>query len=232
MTSEASLLVAETFGPTLQGEGPSCGRQAVFIRLSRCNLRCSFCDTPYTWDWSRYDPRAEARTMTVSALTAWALGLSPRLVVITGGEPLLQQAGLIPLVTELIAADRRVEIETNGTVVPDPGLVRKGVQFNVSPKLRNAGMPHDRRLVQDALIAFAASGQAVFKFVAENHDDLDEIAEAERRYGLSPVWVMPEGARADVVLDRALKLADEVVAHGWHLTLRLQVLLWEAARGH
>jgi organic radical activating enzyme len=59
------LLVAEMFGPTFQGEGPSAGQRAVFVRTSRCNLSCSWCDTPHTWDWSRFDPHAEARRIPV-----------------------------------------------------------------------------------------------------------------------------------------------------------------------
>ena len=54
------LIVAECFGvetPTFQGEGPSCGHPALFIRLSRCNLTCARCDTKYTWDWSRFDEK-------------------------------------------------------------------------------------------------------------------------------------------------------------------------------
>ena len=103
----AWLLVAETFGdkkPTFQGEGPSCGTPAVFIRLSRCNLTCSWCDTKYTWDWEHYDPRKESARLGVTALAEWALALSPGLVIITGGEPLLQQPKLSLLVPRLLAA--------------------------------------------------------------------------------------------------------------------------------
>src|SRR4029450_7825218 len=55
------LVVSEVFGPTFQGEGPSVGRRAGFVRLGRCNLDCSWCDTPYTWDWERHDPAVELR---------------------------------------------------------------------------------------------------------------------------------------------------------------------------
>jgi organic radical activating enzyme len=85
------LWVAELFGPTWQGEGPSAGQRAVFVRLSGCNLDCRWCDTPYTWDWSRYDPAEQSRVMTCDAIRDWALAQDVDLVVVTGGEPLIQQ---------------------------------------------------------------------------------------------------------------------------------------------
>ncbi|MGH3822135.1 MAG: 7-carboxy-7-deazaguanine synthase QueE [Pseudonocardiaceae bacterium] len=125
------------------GEGPSCGRQALFVRLSRCNLSCPRCDTPYTWDWQRFDVGAETRRLTAADILDWALGYPTELLVITGGEPLLQQDLLVPLVTGLAAAGRRVEVETNGTIVPAPVLVDAVAGFNVSPKLAGH-RPHSR----------------------------------------------------------------------------------------
>jgi hypothetical protein len=84
------LLVAERF-LSLQGEGPSTGQQAVFLRLSRCNLSCPSCDTPYTWDTSRFDLSAETQRYPSHDIIAWVLAQQPRLLVITGGEPLLQR---------------------------------------------------------------------------------------------------------------------------------------------
>ncbi|HEX8632454.1 MAG TPA: 4Fe-4S cluster-binding domain-containing protein, partial [Catenuloplanes sp.] len=107
-TTLRPLLVAETFGPTFQGEGPSAGQQAMFVRLSRCNLSCPGCDTPFTWDTTRFDLRIHTSRRTPEAVAAWALAASTPLVVITGGEPLLQQEPLLPLVTTLTEAGRRV----------------------------------------------------------------------------------------------------------------------------
>lgn len=132
MVRDRPLLVAETFGPTLQGEGPNCGRQALFLRLSRCNLSCPRCDTPYTWDWGRFDVVAETRRLTTPDILNWVFDHRTELVVITGGEPLLQQELLVPLVTELAAASRRVEVETNGTIAPDPALTAAVAGFNVT----------------------------------------------------------------------------------------------------
>lgn len=231
------LLVAEVFGPTVQGEGPSTGQAAMFLRLSRCNLSCRWCDTPYTWDWSRFDPRAEARRVPVDELARTLLAGGSGLVVVTGGEPLLQQhTGLVDLVAAVRAADRRVEIETNGTVVPDERLVELGARFNVSPKLAHSGVPAAQRLVPAALHALAGSGAAVFKFVARADPlglgDLHEIDALVGQFGLDPVWVMPEGTSAETVAAGLRRLAEPVIARGWNVSGRLHLLIWGDERGH
>ncbi|MEW1699097.1 7-carboxy-7-deazaguanine synthase QueE [Streptomyces sp. NPDC093249] len=231
---EHRLIIAERFGvkvPTFQGEGPSCGHPALFIRLSRCNLTCAKCDTPYTWDWSRFDPRTESTKRTASELVAWAVSSPVELVVITGGEPLLQQEHLVPLTRQLLLAGKRVEIETNGTFSPLPGLVRDGIRFNVSPKIASFGMAEARSVVPSVLRAFADSRRAVFKFVATTVADLDRIAELVEEHRLTPVWVMPEGTTAEAVTATTRVLADEVAARHWHFTTRLHVLAFADARG-
>ncbi len=228
-----SLLVAEAFGPTVQGEGPSCGQQALFLRLSRCNLSCPGCDTPYTWDRARFDLREQTQRRSAASLISWALAHPTPLVVITGGEPLLQQARLLPVAAALAAAGRRVEIETNGTVAPSPALVEQVTSFNVSPKLAGfaASRDADRRLNPKALSSLAAGGKSVFKFVVGDLSDLDEVGELVRRFGLAPVWVMPEGVTSSVIVTRMRELVDAVLARGWNLSTRLHVLLWEDTRG-
>ncbi|MDQ3579662.1 MAG: 7-carboxy-7-deazaguanine synthase QueE, partial [Actinomycetota bacterium] len=133
-TATGTLLVAECFGPTLRGEGPSTGQPALFIRLSRCNLSCPGCDSAFTWDWSRFDLATESRRFGLDELVEWAVGAPARLVVITGGEPLLQQDNLVELVARLGEVGQRVEIETNGTIAPSPDLVAVTDLFVVSPK--------------------------------------------------------------------------------------------------
>ncbi|MGM9379202.1 7-carboxy-7-deazaguanine synthase QueE [Streptomyces longwoodensis] len=228
------LIVAERFGvevPTFQGEGPSGGHPALFIRLSRCNLSCTKCDTKYTWDWSQFDPRKEATKQTVADLVTWATSSPVELVVITGGEPLLQQAGLVPLVETLLTAGKRVEFETNGTIAPVRELLVDGIRFNVSPKIASFGMDEAKSVVPAALEAFVASGRAAFKFVASSAGDLDRIAELADSYRLAPVWVMPEGTTADAITATTRVLADAVAARHWHLTTRLHVLAFADARG-
>lgn len=228
------LIVAECFGveePTFQGEGPSCGHPALFIRLSRCNLTCTKCDTKYTWDRSHFDLRKESTRRTSADLLAWATFSPVELVVITGGEPLLQQARLVPLVRGLLAAGKRVEFETNGTLAPVPQLVVDGVRFNVSPKIASFGVDETKSVVPAALKDFAASGRAAFKFVASSVADLDRIAELADTHRLAPVWVMPEGTSADAITATTRVLANAVAARHWHFTTRLHVLAFADARG-
>jgi 7-carboxy-7-deazaguanine synthase len=230
----SELVIAECFGidqPTFQGEGPSCGVPALFIRLSRCNLTCGWCDTKYTWDWSQFDPHKESKRRTVADLLAWALGSAVELVVITGGEPLIQQKKLNLLVQGLLAAGKRVEFETNGTIAPDPELLLDGIGFNVSSKLANSGVEKNKRIVPDALEAFVASGRAAFKLVTRAVAELDEISALVDRYGLDPVWVMPEGTTPEDLIETTRVLADAVAARRWHFTPRLHVLAFPEARG-
>lgn len=229
--SAPTLAVSEVFGPTVQGEGPTAGRRAGFVRLGRCNLDCSWCDTPYTWDWDRFDPAVEITRTAVADVVARLDAMAVDRVVVTGGEPLLQQRALVPL---LVAAGERgwaVEVETNGTLAPTPEVVAGVTQFNVSPKLANSGIAEDRRIRPAALRALAATGRAVFKFVATGPTDLDEIAALAEAHALAPIWVMPEGTDATTVAARLATLADEVVARGWNLTPRLQILAWGDQRG-
>lgn len=228
---DADLVVAEVFGPTFQGEGPSLGRRACFVRLGRCNLDCRWCDTPYTWDWQRYDPATELRRVSVDDIVARLVAADPEIVVVTGGEPLLQQRRLVPL---LEACDRHgwpVEVETNGTLAPDTALVPLVARWNVSPKLTNSGVAHDRRVRAAPLRALTATGRAAFKFVVATEDELDEVAELVDAHDLHPVWIMPEGTDAATVLDRGRRLSEPTLARGWNLTTRLHVLLWGDERG-
>lgn len=231
----ASLLVAEVFGPTVQGEGASLGRRASFIRLGACNLACTWCDTPYTWDRTRYDLRAEMTTRPAVDVLAEVIAHDTPLVVITGGEPLLQQhrSGWVALVEGLLAAGRDVEVETNGTLRPLRSW--PGVTFNVSPKLAFSGGPAGARIVPDALRAFAGlaiEGRAVFKFVGRGASDVAAVVALVGDHGLpwGRVWVMPEGVTADALAGHTAAIADAVVAAGFNLTTRLHVQAWGQER--
>ena len=237
MTAE-TLSIAEIFGPTFQGEGPEAGHRAGFVRLGACNLNCSWCDTPYTWDWkgergAPFEPNEELTTWTFAEIDQRLLAMDVKRLVVTGGEPLLQQrslCGFLPQLPETVSA---VEVETNGTIVPLPELVRHVTRFNVSPKLANSDIPLPKRIRPDALRALHQTGKASFKFVAATPADIEEISELLATLDLhgADVWVMPEGTTSDVVLERMRILAPFVLEQGWNLTSRLQILLWGSRRG-
>jgi 7-cyano-7-deazaguanosine (preQ0) biosynthesis protein QueE len=230
VTADA-LAVSEVFGPTFQGEGPSAGRRCGFVRLARCNLDCAWCDTAYTWDWTRFDPAHEIHAMTIDEVARGIEKMGVDRVVVTGGEPLLQQTALIPFLRHAGDAGWAIEVETNGTVTPRPEVVELVERFNVSPKLANSGVSVERRLRDEPLRALLGSGKAVFKFVAGAPSDLDEVAALVDRHGLDPVWVMPEGTTREAVLAGLQALADPVAARGWNLTTRLHILVWGDERG-
>src|SRR5262249_44289955 len=103
---------------SLQGEGVSIGVPSTFVRLSGCSLACSWCDTAYTWDWKRYDPKIEAMRVSVEDVAQRVSRLGTSNVVLTGGEPLLQQPELAKLAAALKQEGKRIEVETSGTICP------------------------------------------------------------------------------------------------------------------
>ncbi|MGE9268876.1 MAG: 7-carboxy-7-deazaguanine synthase QueE [Verrucomicrobiales bacterium] len=227
---------------TLQGEGPSLGRPAVFLRLSQCNLHCSWCDTPYTWNWEKTPwEHEDGRKFSKSEQS---LALSPAevaplidrhgcpLLVITGGEPLLQQAELLQLLP-LLRQVREIEFETNGTQIPTAELDALTTRYNVSPKLANSGMAEATRLREKALAHFVSNSKASFKFVVQNEADLREIREIQDRFHLPTerITLMPEGRSPALLRQRAQWLAERCIQHGYRFSPRLHVQLWGDERG-
>lgn len=220
---EGSAILAEQF-ESFQGEGPLTGQRCVFCRFSRCNLTCTWCDTRYTWDWTRYTPTEVSKSVPVTELIDWVTARDVDLMVITGGEPMLQQPAMTALAAG-VPQHVRVQVETNGTQIPDPGLVDLVDLWVVSPKLANSGVGFSRRIVPPALAALKATGRAAFKFVVTDVDrDLDEIGRLVSDYGLGPVWVMPEGTTREKVLAGMDALQGPAIARGWNLSTRLHTL--------
>lgn len=230
-----SLVVAEIFGCTVQGEGPSTGRRCSFVRLGGCNLSCTWCDTPETWDASRFDLRATLTRTPVGDIVRRVLEGNPGLVVISGGEPLLhqQQPGWHDLLTALHTAGVDVEVETNGTIPPTAWTVERVARFNCSPKLAHAGDPVSKRINGKALAVLRWSGRVAFKFVCQTLADLEEVAAFTRDHNIPPdlVWIMPEGTTAPELNDRLALLADPAIRAGYNLTNRLHVALWGTEKG-
>jgi len=224
------MYIAETF-TSLQGEGILVGVPSFFIRTSGCNMRCRWCDTPYT-SWL---PEGERRS--VPALLTEAVESGARHVVVTGGEPLLQRE-IGALTAGLRAAGLHVTVETAGTV--DPPF--ECDLLSVSPKTANsdpqgAWRDRHRRLRTDPeptrrLLQRFPDYQ--LKFVVADGDDLrDILVLLENLGGIKPfrVLLMAEGRSAAEVAGKAHMVAGLCSEHGFRYTPRLHLDLFGGGRG-
>lgn len=226
---------------SLQGEGVSCGRPSTFIRLSRCNLACEWCDTAYTWrftgdnrphrDGLAFDRAANQVSLSEEDVANRITQLGGSRLVITGGEPLLQASALARMLALL--ADHHVEIETNGTVAPAPALDAMVDQYNVSPKLAHSGNPAELALIPARLSAWAADPRAVFKFVIAKPGDVEEVLALRDAYSIpsSRIYLMPEGRDSETLRTRARWLAEACSKNELNFTDRLHIHLYGDTRG-
>jgi 7-carboxy-7-deazaguanine synthase len=235
---------------TIQGEGASAGCPAVFIRTSRCNLHCIWCDTDHTWNfegtpwphekdtlagYSKFKKEDVTHEISPEQAADHILAHDCDRVVITGGEPLLQEEDVLALI-HAVRAKRPgtlFEIETNGTRRPTDPLAKAIDQFNVSPKLANSGMAASLRLKPEALSHLASLPNSWFKFVVTAPRDLEEIEELLGSHAISPakVILMPEGRDSATLDQRALWLAEICRNKGYRYGERLHVRLWGDKRG-
>lgn len=208
---------------TLQGEGPSAGTPAHFLRLQGCTVGCHWCDTRYSWD------AGGGRTMDSDAIwdQARALGRSG-LLVVTGGEP-LEHAGLEHLLREALEHWPAVEVETSGVAPPPLSDPRLG--WNVSPKLPSA-TPRWQETWRH-VAAWNAEPRATFKIVVGDPPDADDACRLVSQHGIpgERLMLMPEGLTDDAVRRHAVELAELCKREGWRLSPRLHIWMWGARRG-
>ena len=227
------MRIAEIY-QSIQGEGLLTGTVSAFVRASGCNLRCWFCDTPYT-SWS-----PEGDDLPVDEILRQLAELGCEHVVVTGGEPMLF-AELIPLCAGLRAVGCHITIETAGTL----HLPLECDLMSISPKLSNS-TPRDRadtawrarhqrsRHVPDVIRRLIAEHAYQIKFVIDQSVDceeveryLDELPEIEREH----VWLMPQGTDVQQLQQTGSWLADYCDQHGYHFCPRRHIELFGLARG-
>lgn len=230
MSSASGLSEPEIFA-SLQGEGPSAGQPCAFVRLSRCNLACTWCDTAYTWRFSEFDRKANQVTLGEDEVAERILALEQDRLVITGGEPLLQGAALARMVALL--GGMGIEIETNGTVAPHPGLNPLVAQYNVSPKLEHSGNAPAIALNPERLSAWNREPKANFKFVISSPQDLTEVLALAQTHAIAPerISLMGEGTDSATLRAREAWLAPLAAAHGMRFSDRLHIHLYGDTRG-
>ncbi len=239
------LATDDTGGPeifaSLQGEGPCTGVPVAFVRLSRCNLACTWCDTAYTWRFKgdnrphredvTFDRRANQMKLTPAEVADRIAALGQNRLVITGGEPLLQAGALAELLEHL--PDIAVEIETNGTTIAPPRLDIRVDQYNVSPKLAHSGNDAALALIPERLDAYATDPRAFFKFVIANPGDVDEVLALQRAYAIpaARIFLMAEGTSSEALRARQSWLSGLCLTHGFRMSDRLHIHLYGDTRG-
>ncbi len=223
------MRIAEIFY-SVQGEGGLVGVPSVFVRTSGCNLRCSWCDTPYT-SWN-----PEGEEISVAQIVERAMAFpAARHVVLTGGEPMIA-----PRIDDLSRAlherGLHITIETAGTVFADVACDL----MSISPKLANSTpegifrAQHERtRRRPEAIRQLMAAYEYQLKFVVAREEDLHEVCAIVSELGVpaQKVMLMPEGVSPDVLHERGLWIAEMCKLHGFRFTPRLHVELYGNRRG-
>lgn len=223
------MKIAEIFY-SVQGEGALVGVPSTFVRTSGCNLRCVWCDTPYT-SW-----QPEGPDRSIDSIVDEVNQYQAAHVVITGGEPMIAP-GIEELTRRL---QQHITIETAGTVDAE---VRCDL-MSISPKLANS-TPHERdggrwaaqherlRYRPDVLRRLMEKYSHQLKFVIADPGDLAEVREILRDTGADPsrVILMPEGTDAATLADRGRWLVEICKREGFRFSPRLHVDLWGNRRG-
>ncbi len=222
------MKIAELFY-SIQGEGALIGMPSFFIRTSGCNLRCSWCDTPYT-SW-----QPEGADLDLDQILNEARAHPARHAVVTGGEPMIQPQ-IVPLTERLRALGFHITVETAGTVFQPVACDL----MSISPKLANstpegpwAERHEDLRIRPDILRDLMARYEYQLKFVIAKPEDVEEVRalatdlEAES----SRVILMPEGIDRDALRERGVWLAEIAKAEGFRFSPRLHIELYGNKRG-
>ena len=224
------MRIAEVFH-SIQGEGRLAGVPSVFVRTSGCNLRCWFCDTPYT----SWQPEGDERSL--ESLLREVLGYHCEHVVITGGEPMLVR-DVVPLTRSLRAAGHHITIETAGTV----DLPVEADLMSISPKLagstpedRSWSARHEARRHQPEVIRrLIRDYDYQLKFVIDEPDDVADVVHWLSEFPMVPaesVYLMAQATDRQQLHEKSRWLAEIVKSHGWRLSPRLHVELWGNTRG-
>lgn len=225
------LAVAEVFF-SIQGEGPTTGCPSVFLRLAGCNLFCNGkwrCDTIEVWQKGKsldFD-----MILTDNQIDYLKQGAH---LVVTGGEPLLQQAALVEYFIYLQDEYNfypYIEVETNGTIVPVPLFIHFVDQFNVSPKLNNSGETYEKRVNEQAIRRLIDTKMAWFKFVINQHSDWIDITDEYPFVPHDRIVLMPAGDTQDELNRRRLEVIELCKATGARYSDRLHIVAWNKKTG-
>jgi 7-carboxy-7-deazaguanine synthase len=166
---------------SVQGESTYAGRPCVFVRLTACDLRCSWCDTPYAFH--------EGRKRAIADVVAEVERYDCSLVEVTGGEPLLQE-DVYPLMDELVARGKTVLLETGGhrstARVPDPVVTILDIKCPASGESERMDWENLNRLRPRDEVKFVINDRADYEY-ARDAIARHELAERAAAIHMSPV---------------------------------------------
>jgi len=242
------LAVSEHFY-SIQGEGKTMGVPAVFLRLTACNLMCGGRGT------EKDKQLHHGATWRCDSIEVWKKGTSYEIeefvelffnkyekyfnnrahLIITGGEPTLQQKQLDKFIKGLIERlgfKPFIEIETNGTIIPQ--MIYEHIDLiNCSPKLSNSGEPEKKRIKPKVLQFLNLSPLTIFKFVVSSNTDIDEIMAliAGNSLDLEKIYLMPSAQDQDELKQNTKIVADLCMKHGFNFSTRLQIIIWNETTG-
>ena len=225
------MKISEIFD-SIQGEGIHAGKPSVFLRTALCNLKCVWCDTKYTWDWDNYDYSKEVHELPIEKVIEKIKEFEPKHVVITGGEPLIQQNDIASLLSKL-GDDYFVEVETDCTIIPNSVMLEHVNHWNVSPKTSNSGNSREAREIPQCYDFFVKLENSVFKFVIENESDLVEIDELITKYSIpkNKILLMPQASTKDELNSTKESVEELATKNDMLFSSRLQVERWGNQRG-
>ncbi|MBV9155352.1 MAG: 7-carboxy-7-deazaguanine synthase QueE [Acidobacteriaceae bacterium] len=226
------MKIAEIFY-SIQGEGILAGVPSVFVRTSGCNLRCTWCDTPYT-SW-----KPEGEDLSLEEIAAAVRAFHASHSVVTGGEPMIAP-GIIDLTRTLREDGMHITVETAGTCFAGVACDLMSISpklSNSTPREREGGKwaaQHDRlRYQPDVLRWLIGAYEYQLKFVVCSTEDLDEIAALREELSVprSKIVLMPEGTHREALRERGLWLTDVCKTEGYRYSPRLHIDLWGNRRG-
>lgn len=225
------ISVSEVFY-SLQGEGQTMGIPAIFLRLSGCNLLCKskdwICDSIEVWKKGKMTDYPDVIKQ------EWITRLKEGAhLVITGGEPLLHQDNIVRYLhwlEQTYGFKPIIEVETNGTIEPNWGMMNKVKYWNVSPKLANSGESFKKRINTNAIHWLNEQSNTIFKFVIKERDDILGIM-TEYNVPMNKVWLMPAGSSHDELNETRKMVAETAIQMGVRYTERIHVNIWNKATG-
>lgn len=228
-----NLVISEKFY-SIQGEGQTMGIPAIFVRLAGCNILCQsaswVCDSIEVW-------KKGVKTQFDEVITEDEVQrlFDGAHLVFTGGEPLMHQKKIVEYVnyfSEFNGFVPTIEVETNGTIMPNEDMLDLVDYWNCSPKLANSGEPYERRVKPLVIEKLNKQNNVIFKFVIQKKEDSCDVFKDYGKFISSKNYVfMPAGDTQELLNETRPIVAQLCVELGVRYSERLHIVIWNQKTG-